>query len=101
MNIPKYVQDIMSRSEVYVTRSGERAPYGFWVHKSTYYTKIETLKTEINRMAKWAARNGSTAELVACDFRTRYSDQRALVFCNDPVMEYLRPWMPSEWRPTK
>lgn len=101
MDIPKYVQEIMARSEIYITPKGERAPYGFWVHKATYYTKIDTLKTEINRMAKWAGRKGSILELVACDARTRYADQRALVICNDPVMEYLRPWMPSKWRPTK
>lgn len=54
MIIPKYVQELMSRAS-FVLGSGE-AGYTIRINKSTPYTKIDTLKAEVERLDQWVKR---------------------------------------------
>lgn len=97
MNIPKYVLDIMARSE-FVLGIGD-AGYTIRIHKATPYTQICTFQKEINRFVSWCNRqvpqmeDCPTARINTIPYITHYYDQLAIVTIYDPVMKWLEPYM--------
>lgn len=90
MTIPKYVLDILSRSEMAL---GVGDPgYTIYIHKATRQTLISTFQKEINRLIAWCNRqvpqmeDCPTAKIISIPHKTHYCDQCALVTIYDPVM---------------
>ena len=95
MKIPKYIQEIMSRSEFDLEyRNPSSMPgYTIRVHKATPYTRAATLRDECRRMLAWADRHYAYTELLMCPSDTHYHDQYALVTVTDPCMLYMEQYM--------
>lgn len=88
MKIPKYVMDIMSRSEFYL--GGYDPGYTIMVRKRTAYTTVNTFIAELERLVKWAKKNGATCSGInKVPPKTRHDWQYATVTITDPVMKYL------------
>jgi len=86
MQIPKYVIDIMSRSEFCLI--GDYDPgYTIMVRKRTAYTTVNTFVAELERLIKWAKKNGATLSVInKVPTKTRHDWQYATVTIYDPVM---------------
>ena len=99
MTIPKYVQELMSRSEFALGPVHERASPGYtiWISKATPYTSADTLRSECERLCAWAKRNHSEAEILSCPTETHLRPQRALVTVYDMCMKYMEQYI-SEGR---
>lgn len=101
MKIPKYVQELMSRSK-YDYRHTENpnyaAGYTIRIHKSTEYAYVRTLRQEAERIVAWANRVGGegTAHVLYVPEKTHYYKQAAVVTIFDPVMEQIECFMPYE-----
>lgn len=96
MIIPKYIQDIMSRSK-FVLGSGEPG-YTIEIRKATAYTTINTFRNEVERLIKWANRvphceDCPIAILNRIESKTRHDYQYARVTIYDPVMKYLEQYI--------
>ena len=97
MNVPKYILDILSRSEM--ARGIGDPGYTILVHKATPYTRVCTLQEEINRMVKWCNRQVSqmedcpTAKVNKMPHVTHYCDQVAIVTIYDPIMLKLESYI--------
>lgn len=98
MKVPKYIQDIMSRSEFAI---GYGDPgYTIEITKATPYTKVETLQMEIGRLQKWVEREMPdydweipTMIINRLPNTTRYGRQYAVVTIYDPIMRCLEKYM--------
>ncbi len=101
MKIPKYVIDIMSRAEYnykyLVSDKNYAAGYTLRIYKETPYTKVAALKAEIERLVKWANKNGGegTAYILGLPNKTHYYDQSAIVTIFDPVMQQIEKYIDS------
>lgn len=99
MNIPKYVQEMMERSQYefdfYKSRQGYAAGYTIKIRKATAYTRIDTLKGEIERLCKWADKIGGEGTTVILDIpaSTHYCSQAAVITIFDPVMQHLEKFI--------
>lgn len=98
MIIPKYVQELMSRAR-FVLGVGE-AGYTIRIYKSTPYSKIPTLRTEVERLQKWVERMmpeddlGVPTMIVNCiPTKTHYCDQYAVVTIFDPIMQKIEKYI--------
>ena len=98
MIIPKYVQELMSRSR-FVLGSGE-AGYTIRIYKSTPYSKIPTLKAEVDRLQKWVERmmpeddlGVPTMIINSIPTKTHYCDQYAVVTIFDPIMQRIEKYI--------
>lgn len=97
MYIPKYVQDMMRRSE-YNYSIGDTG-YTLDIHKRSRCASVESFKTEILSLVQWANRHVSQykgfpiAEILHCPRKTRKSDQIATVTIYDPVMQELESFI--------
>lgn len=102
MNVPKYIQQMMERSEFALGPvHPDAAPgYTIWVYKRTDYTCADTLREECERLVGWAKRNYAEAEILSCPESTRHRRQRALVTVYDPCMKYMEKYIPEKinWR---
>lgn len=103
MVIPKYVQELMSRSK-FVIGAGE-AGYTIRIYKSTPYTKIPTLKAEVERLQKWIERimpeddlGVPTMLINSIPSKTHYCNQYAVVTIFDPVMQRIEKYITGEVR---
>lgn len=100
MNIPKYIQDMMSRSK-FVLGSGDPG-YTIQISKPTYYTQISTFRKEVERLIKWANRvphceDCPIAVLNRIDKKTSHKYmQYATVTIYDPVMKYLEQYIKED-----
>ena len=102
MNIPKYVQELMSRAafdRLYFNPKSEPG-YTIKIRKATPYTKIDTLRDECLRLVAWANRQPcgpETAALLECPTATHYCNQAAYVTIYDPVMKALEQYIADKF----
>ena len=104
MTIPKYVQELMQRSQYefnhhYYSKYSDNYAVGYTIEieKSSTYGYAETLLAEIERLKKWVERQAG-GEMIILEFpkETHYRRQYAVVTIFDPVMKYLESYIPSE-----
>lgn len=98
MVIPKYVQELMNRAR-FVLGSGE-AGYTIRIYKSTPYSKIPTLKEEVERLQRWVERMMPDDELGvptmvinSIPTKIHYCDQYAVVTIFDPIMQKIEKYI--------
>lgn len=94
MVIPKYVQELMGRSK-FALGAGEPG-YTIRIYKSAPYTKIPTLKAEVEQLQKWVERimpeddlGVPTMIVDSIPDKTHYHSQYAVVTIFDPIMQKL------------
>ena len=104
MKIPKYVQDLMSRSTyVYSTSTlmtenpNYAAGYTIRIEKHSEYAEAEAFRKEVERLVKWANRVAGieTAHILSVPDRTRHHKQGAVVTIFDPVMQKIESYIPT------
>ena len=99
MNIPKYVQELASRSrydfDVCRNHNSYAPGYTIEIAKATHYTYAETLCGEVDRLIRWANRIGGdgTAILLKAPVKTTHSMQHAYVTIFDPVMQQIERYI--------
>lgn len=103
MNIPKYVQDIMARSQYFFdfnyfdlnTQQNKCAcGYTISIKKPTPYTHADTFNSEINRLKQWVERqNGGCCHILYVPNKTYHSKQYAIVTIFDPVMQHIEKYI--------
>lgn len=102
MKIPKYVQEILSRSQFEFSRcTGHEwyAPgYTIRISKSTPYTYADTFRAEIERLVKWANRVTGVDDLeiafvLEVPSETHHRNQTAVVSIFDPVMQKIEQYI--------
>lgn len=99
MNIPKYVQEIVSRSrydfDVCRNHSLYAPGYTIEIAKATHYTHAATLHNEVARLIRWANRisGDGTAMLLKAPAKTTHSMQYAYVTIFDPVMQQIERYL--------
>ena len=93
MKIPKYVEEILGRSE-YHFGLGD-AGYTIKVHKASDRKMCRTLNAECDRLVAWANRqfpidkDTPTAKIERYLTKTHYTDQTVIVTIYDPVMKII------------
>lgn len=101
MIIPKYVQELMGRSQYEYDRCVESENYavGYTVaiRKSTPYSQARTLRKEVERLCKWANRTAGIeiAFVLYAPKKTHYHEQSAVVTIFDPVMKRIEQFIPE------
>lgn len=101
MTIPKYVQELMSRSryEYNLHRDNENyaAGYTIKIRKHSEYARIETLEKEVERLVSWANRVAGieTAHILDVPAKTHHCNQVAVVTIFDPVMQEIEKYIPT------
>lgn len=101
MKVPKYVQDLMERSEYEFDRFTKHENYGagytIRIGKSTEYGYAETLRKEVERLCRWANRVAGveTAYILNVPAKTHYCKQWATVTIFDPVMQKIEQYIPE------
>lgn len=95
MKIPKYAQEMMSRSRFDRSFQNSKSNPGYTIiiRKATPQTMARTLRAECDRLVEWAKRNYADAEVLECPSKTHYCNQAALVTVTDPCMKYLEQYM--------
>lgn len=99
MKIPAYVVEIMERSqyEFNFLRNHEHYAPGYTVkiYKRTAYTQINTFRSELERLVKWANRHGGseTAFILEIPTKTHHVNQFALVTIFDPIMQHIEQYI--------
>lgn len=92
MKIPKYVIDIMSRSEFYL--GGYDPGYTIMIRKATAYTTANTFISELERLVRWAHKHGATCSVILkVPPKTRHDWQYAIVTITDPVMKHIENYI--------
>ena len=105
MEIPKYVQELMSRSS-YVFSSNKiileninyASGYTIRIQKRTEYTMVDTLRSEVERLVKWANRKAGfeCAYILYVPAKTHYRKQSAVVTIFDPIMQKIEQFLPEK-----
>lgn len=101
MKIPKYVQELMERSEYEFARMSNHenyAPgYTIAIQKRSEYAQVDTLRKEAERLCAWANRAAGieTAHVLYVPAKTHYCKQVAIVTIFDPVMQKLERFIPE------
>jgi len=106
MKVPKYVQELMSRSEFDLLHPRGDPGYTLKIYKATPYSKADTLKAEVERAVAWANRiapvppewDSDTARILSVPHATHYCDQYAVATFYDPVMKELEKYIPEDGR---
>lgn len=101
MKIPKYVVELMARSRYEFDRCTKSSDYGVGytisIEKGTEYQQIDTLRTEVERLCKWANRVAPETDfLLYVPSETHYTKQAAIVTIFDPVMQRIEQYIPSK-----
>ena len=102
MKVPKYVQELMARSQYeYVNAKGEHyaAGYTLRIEKRSPYTQADTFRREIERLVRWANRTPAgpdTAYILYTPQDTRHCTQYALITIFDPVMQRVEKYIPQK-----
>ena len=95
MTIPKYVQEILSRSCYEFDRFTKHPDYGVGytirIKKATPYTYADTLRAEVERLCAWANRQAceGTAYILYTPTKNHHADQFAVVTIFDPIMQKI------------
>lgn len=83
----------------FVLGSGE-AGYTIRIYKSTPYSKVSTLKAEVERLQKWVERmmpednlGVPTMIVNSIPTKTHYCDQYAVVTIFDPIMQRIEKYI--------
>lgn len=106
MKIPKYVIDLMSRARYNYTASGDNYAAGYTIDiaKYSHYETVQAFKKEIDRLIRWANRQGfatpdldiMTAYILSVPNKTKHkSMQYATVTIFDPVMKHIEKYIPK------
>ena len=104
MKVPKYVQDLMSRSQYEFSRNTNHemyAPgYTIRIKKASAYTYAETFRAEIERLVKWAnqvtgVEGLEIAFILDVPSETHHCNQVAVVSIFDPVMQKIEQYIPQ------
>lgn len=104
MNVPKYVQDLMSRATYVYSASAlmtenpnYAAGYTIRIEKHSEYAEAATLRKEVERLVKWANRVAGieAAHILSVPDRTRHYKQGAVVTIFDPVMQKIEDYIPQ------
>lgn len=103
MQVPKYVQELMSRSRYNFTAFPSpkyAAGYTIDISKRTHMQNVHTFRAEVDRLQKWVSRQPGGLMVVICiPERTRHKTmQYATVTIFDPVMQKLEKFMPQNSR---
>ena len=97
MKIPKYVVEMMNRAKYefdsFKNNVDYAAGYTIKIRKPTAYTKIDTFKTEIERLKKWVEKNNGEMIILDIPNKTHYVNQVATVTIFDPVMKYIESYI--------
>lgn len=98
MKIPKYVQEIMERSEYdfrHTSNPNYSVGYTIRINKHSEYAKVDTLRKEAERIVAWANRvaGENTAYILYTPEKTRYCKQAAVVTIFDPVMQKIEKYI--------
>lgn len=102
MKIPKYVQELMSRSnyEFDSCRNNDNyaAGYTIKIHKYSAYEYLDTFKAEVERLCAWANRVAGveTAYILDMPVRFHHCNQVAVVTIFDPVMHKIEQYIPHK-----
>ena len=99
--MPKYVKEMMSRASFCFTQSFAIPGYTISIRKSTEYTSCQTLKQEVERLAKWVRKEcnrrkldfGMTMVVNSIPESTHYCKQYAYVTIYDPIMMDLEKFI--------
>lgn len=93
IKIPKYVQDLISRSEYcYDTLDGYCEPgYMIRIKKYSHYQQADTFNSEIDRLQKWVNKQpGGECKVLRVPVKTIHKHmQYATVIIYDPVMKCI------------
>lgn len=104
MTIPKYVQELMNRSSYVFSNSkimldniNYAAGYTIRIQKRTEYAKADTLRSDVERLVKWANREAGfeCAHILSVPTKTHYHKQGAVVTIFDPVMQEIEQYIPE------
>lgn len=101
MKVPKYVVELMERSHYEYDCCTKSPNYGagytISIQKHSEYGMIDTLKSEVERLCKWANRIGGpeTAYLLYIPNETHHVNQSAAVTIFDPVMQQIEKYIPN------
>lgn len=106
IKVPKYVADLMSRSEFYFDDDFALPGFTLSVKKRTPYQNIKSFKKEIERLSSWIMRTcialgmdeecaEKTVVVHHIPDRTIYVQQKAIITILDPIMKHLEPSMAS------
>lgn len=94
--VPKFVQEILSRSE-YAYGPESEPGYSLKIHKRSIYANVSSLKKEVERFCSWADRNtpeGLNKSVILCvPKQNHYTDQIAIVTVYDPVMRQIEEYI--------
>lgn len=96
--IPKYIIDILQRSkyEFDLCKKSENyaAGYTLRIAKARPYTRVETFRTEMERLCKWVNKQyAETAYILQIPVKTHWTEQIAVVTIFDPVMQRLEGYL--------
>lgn len=100
--VPQYVIDLMERSryefDFYKNHPGYAAGYTITIKKRTHYSYATTLHNEVDRLCRWANKQGAgtVAFILSMPTRTLHSQQYAVVTIYDPVMQKIEQYIPKE-----
>ena len=105
--MPQYVKDLMSRASFQFSQTFAEPGYTIAIRKRTDYTHIQTLKEEVERLAKWVRKEcrrlgmdkkGADATIVINSIPsiTQYCPQNSFVTIFDPIMQKLEPFIPQK-----
>ena len=98
MKIPKYVKEILERSEYNFTMTNNEnygAGYSIKIVKSTAYTRIDTFRKELERLVNWANRQAKIecAYILYIPKNTHYTKQFGIITIFDPVMQKIEQYI--------
>ncbi len=97
MTTPKYVIEMMERAryefDCFKNNENYATGYTIKIRKATPYTKVETLKAEIERLKKWVEKNNGEMVVLDLPEKTHYVNQVATVTIFDPVMRYIEKYI--------
>lgn len=100
MEVPKYIKEMMKRSRFYYDFDSVDNPslcavgYTILIPKVSIYSKVYTLKEEVERLKNWVERqSGGTCHIVSVPEKTKYDIQYAIVTILDPVMNHLQKYI--------
>ena len=105
--IPQYVQDLMARASFQFSQAFAEPGYTIAIGKRSDYTHAQTLKQEVEQLAKWVRkecrRRGmdkagaeSTVIINSLPNVNMYCPQYAFVTIFDPIMQTLEPFIPKK-----
>ena len=106
--IPKYVENILARSQwkapYYMAGKYREGFYTFTILKETNYTTARVFQREVERFVAWANREAKkatgiqqpVATIISTPKKTRHAEQYAVVKIVDPIMKQIEDHIVNE-----